>query len=180
MGILVFRPPLKLPISISYTHSSYDIDPASLGTPGSCRCSDLGNPMLLLMLTHSEKTPNQRPAVRISHHESATRNQRPDVGKVLRLPRNLHVEVLQVLVLRLPGTRAPSNINSGSHKLLAKGLRGLFCSLKAFELAWQRLYRNLEVNKRMHQRLQDWGQLWDQSWAPGQHPQAFTRSCSRS
>ena len=42
----------------------------------------------------------------------------------------------------------------------AKGLRGLFRSLKSSELAWERPYRQLPPDERMTQRLQDWGQLW--------------------
>ena len=42
----------------------------------------------------------------------------------------------------------------------AKGLRGLFRSLKSSELAWERPYRNLAPDQRMTQRLHDWGELW--------------------
>ena len=42
----------------------------------------------------------------------------------------------------------------------AKGLRGLFRSLKSSELAWERPYRQLPPDERMTQRLHDWGQLW--------------------
>ena len=42
----------------------------------------------------------------------------------------------------------------------AKGLKGLFRSLRSSELAWERPYRNLPPDERMTQRLQDWGQLW--------------------
>ena len=42
----------------------------------------------------------------------------------------------------------------------AKGLRGLFRSLKSSELAWERPYRQVPPEDRMTQRLHDWGQLW--------------------
>ena len=42
----------------------------------------------------------------------------------------------------------------------AKGLKGLFRSLKSSELAWERPYRTLAPDQRMTQRLHDWGELW--------------------
>lgn len=42
-----------------------------------------------------------------------------------------------------------------------KGLRGLFRSFKASEVAWRRPY--IPMPDRMTHRLQDWGQLWHQS-----------------
>ena len=42
----------------------------------------------------------------------------------------------------------------------AKGLKGLFRSLKSSEVPWKRPYRHIEPDKRMNQRLADWGALW--------------------
>ena len=42
----------------------------------------------------------------------------------------------------------------------AKGLKGLFRSLKSSEVPWTRPYRHLEPEQRMTQRLADWGGLW--------------------
>ena len=54
----------------------------------------------------------------------------------------------------------------------AKGLKGLFRSLKSSELAWERPYRQLPPEDRMTQRLHDWGQLWQirQSDQPHERP----------
>ena len=41
-----------------------------------------------------------------------------------------------------------------------KGLKGLFRSLKASELSWQRPYRNIPVADRMRHRMHDWHVLW--------------------
>ena len=42
----------------------------------------------------------------------------------------------------------------------AKGLKGLFRSLKSSEIPWKRPYRQLEPDQRMTQRLADWSALW--------------------
>ena len=41
----------------------------------------------------------------------------------------------------------------------AKGLKGLFRSLKSSELPWQRPYRTIEADQRMTKRLADWSEL---------------------
>ena len=60
----------------------------------------------------------------------------------------------------------------------AKGLRGLFRSLKSSELAWERPYRNLPPDERMTQRLQDWGKLWQirQTEQPHERPSLQTQA----
>ena len=54
----------------------------------------------------------------------------------------------------------------------AKGLRGLFRSLKSSELAWERPYRNLPPDERMTQRLQTGESLWQirQTEQPHERP----------
>ena len=42
----------------------------------------------------------------------------------------------------------------------AKGLKGLFRSLKASEMSWQRPYRTIPMADRMRHRMNDWHQLW--------------------
>ena len=60
----------------------------------------------------------------------------------------------------------------------AKGLRGLFRSLKSSELAWERPYRNLPPDERMTQRLQDWRKLWQirQTEQPHERPSLQTQA----
>ena len=41
-----------------------------------------------------------------------------------------------------------------------KGLKGLFRSLKASELSWQRPYRTIPMADRVRHRMNDWHQLW--------------------
>ena len=41
-----------------------------------------------------------------------------------------------------------------------KGLKGLFRSLKASELSWQRPYRTIPMADRMRHRMNDWHKLW--------------------
>lgn len=42
----------------------------------------------------------------------------------------------------------------------AEGLKGLFRSLEASELSWQRPYRNVPMADRMRRRLRDLHSLW--------------------
>ena len=53
----------------------------------------------------------------------------------------------------------------------AKGLRGLFRSLKASELSWQRPYRNIPIADRMRHRMNAWHNLWK----PTKDDQPMTR-----
>ena len=53
----------------------------------------------------------------------------------------------------------------------SKGLKGLFRSLKASELSWQRPYRTIPMADRMRHRMNDWHQLWK----PTKDNQTMTR-----
>ena len=52
-----------------------------------------------------------------------------------------------------------------------KGLKGLFRSLKASELSWQRPYRNIPMADRVRHRMNDWHKLWK----PTRDDQPMTR-----
>ena len=52
-----------------------------------------------------------------------------------------------------------------------KGLRGLFRSLKASELSWQRPYRDIPMADRMRHRMRAWHKLWK----PTKDDQPMTR-----
>ena len=62
-------------------------------------------------------------------------------------------------------------MRNGSGRGETKGLKGLFRSLKASELSWQRPYRTIPMADRMRHRMNDWHKLWK----PTKDNQTMTR-----